>query len=117
MSRRAKVALLVMAAFVAFVEGPMNPFWIWNALPIAASYLVLRATFANPRLHVPGVVFALLCCFVVVFTHIAWMFDIRRVATSPATADLIFMVAPVCALTIGALGWGVACFFGRRGGA
>ncbi len=115
MSRRTKVALLVMAAFVAFVEGPLNPFWIWNTLPVALSYFVLRATFNDRRRHVPGVVFAAVCCFVVVFVHIAWMLDIRNLATSESTADLVFMVAPLAALALGGAGWTVAWGFGRDG--
>jgi len=107
-SRRSKVALLVMAAFVAFVEGPLNPFWIWNAMPIALAYFVLRATFDDPRLHLPGVVFAVVACFLVVFTHIAWMFDLRSLATSASTADLIFVVAPIYSLLAAAIGWTTA---------
>ena len=108
MSRRSKVALLVMAAFVAFVEGPLNPFWIWNAMPIAMAYLVLRATFDSPRLHVAGVVFAALACLIVVFVHIAWLFDLRNVATSPSTADGVFMIAPLVALAVAGAGWVIA---------
>lgn len=116
MSRRSKVAMLVMAAFVAFVEGPLNPFWIWNALPIAIAYLVLRATFDDPRLHVAGVVFAALSCLIVVFVHIAWLFDLRGMATRPAAADLVFMVAPLCALAVAGGGWVAAWGLTQRRG-
>ena len=115
MSRRSKVAMLVMAAFVAFVEGPLNPFWIWNALPIALSYLVLRATFDDRRLPLPGVVFAAATCFFVVFAHIAWMFDLRNVATDPDIADIAFAGAPIVALALG-FGCGALALLIGRGG-
>ncbi|MGD8416997.1 MAG: hypothetical protein PVH91_08065 [Pseudomonadales bacterium] len=115
MSRRSKVAMLVMAAFVAFIEGPLNPFWIWNALPIGLSYLVLRRMFDDRRLHAPAVVFAAVTCFVVVSVHIAWMFDPGGVATDPQTSTRVFMLTPVFALLIGAAGWGVAYQIGGTG--
>ena len=117
MSRRSKVALLVMAAFVAFVEGPLNPFWIWNAMPIAVSYLVLRRTFDDRRLHVPGVVFAAVCCFLVVLAHIAWLFELHRVVggSFASTPGLLFSVAPVCALLAGGVAGAIAWAAGRQG--
>lgn len=105
MSRRSKIAMLVMAAFVAFVEGPLNPYWIWNAIPIGVSYLVLRATFENRNLHVPGVVFAVISCILVVLLHIAWMFDLFGMAGSSSTAPLMFVAAPAYVLVLAAAGW------------
>lgn len=105
MSRRSKIAMLVMAAFVVFVEGPLNPYWIWNALPIGLSYLVLRATFGNKNLHVPGVVFAMICCLLVVCMHVAWMFDLFGLASGSSTGEMFFVVAPVYALMLAGAGW------------
>ena len=41
-SWRARQALFIgMAVFVAVVQGPTSPTWLWNVTPFAASYLLL----------------------------------------------------------------------------
>ena len=106
---------LLMAAFVAWVEGFTNPFWLWNCLPIAASYWLLsraRRTGINP---LPEIAFYVIACGTVLFAHAAWLYDWGGTATGSSTAGLMFVVLLVYACVLGGAAFGLVILFGRRG--
>ena len=106
---------LLMAAFVAWVEGFTNPFWLWNCVPIAASYWLLsraRRTGINP---LPEITFYVIACGTVLFAHAAWLYDWGGTATGSSTAGLMFVVLLVYACVLGGAAFGLVILFGRRG--
>lgn len=114
-SWRVRQALfLLMVAFVAYVEGFTNPFWIWNCVPIAASYVLLsraRQKVINP---LPAIGFFVVACGVVLFAHGAWLHDWGDIASGSSTAGLMFVVLPVYACVLGGATFGLVVLFRRR---
>jgi hypothetical protein len=110
-----QVLFLLMAAFVAYVEGFTNPFWIWNSVPIAASYLLLSRARQSDINPLPAIAFFVIACGTVLFAHAAWLYDWGGTATGSSTAGLMFVVLPVYASVLGGATFGLAILFGRRG--
>ncbi len=109
-----QVLFLLMAAFVAWVEGVKNPFWIWNCVPIAASYVLLwraRKQGTNP---LPANAFFVIACGAVLFAHAAWLYDWNGIATGSSTAGLMFIVLPVYACVLGAAAFGLVVLLRAR---
>jgi hypothetical protein len=109
-----QVLFLLMAAFVASVEGITNPFWIWNCVPIAASYVLLwraRKQATNP---LPAIAFFAIACGAVLFVHAAWLYDWNGIASGSSTAGLMFIVLPVYACVLGAAAFGLVVLFRAR---
>ena len=103
-----------MVAFVAYVEGITNLFWIWNCAPIAVSYLLLsraRKQVTNP---IPEIAFFLVACGIVLFAHAAWHLDLGGTASGSSTSGLMFVVLPVYACVLGGAAYGLAVLFGSR---
>jgi len=109
-----QILFLWMVAFVAFVEGVTNLFWIWNCVPIAVSYVLLwraRQSATNP---LPEIAFFLVACGIVLFAHAAWHLDLGGTASGSSTAGLMFVVLPVYACVLGGAAYGLAVLFGSR---
>ena len=87
--------------FAAYVEGFTNPFWIWNCVPIAVSYLLLSRARQKKTNPLPEIAFFVIACGVVMITHAAWFYDWTGVATGSSTAGLMFVVLPVYACALG----------------
>jgi len=110
-----QLLFLLMAAFVAYVEGFTNPLWIWNCIPVAASYWLLsraRRTGTNPF---PEIAFYVVACGIVLFAHAAWLFDWGGTATGSSSAGLMFVVLPVYACVLGGAAFGLVVLISRRG--
>lgn len=110
-----QLMFLLMAAFVAWVEGFMNPFWIWNCVPIAASYLLLSRARQKATNPLPEIAFFVVACGVVLFAHAAWLNDWGGTATGSSTSGLMFVVLPVYATVLGGAAFGLAVLFRARG--
>ncbi len=106
---------MLMAAFVAYVEGFTNPFWIWNYVPIAASYLLLSRARQKEENPLPEIGFFVVACGTVLFAHAAWLYDLNGIARGSSTAGLMFLVLPVYACVLGAAAFGLVVLFRGRG--
>ena len=110
-----QVLFLLMVVFVAYVEGVTNPLWIWNCVPIAASYLLLWRIRQKALYPVPEIAFFVVACGVILFAHAAWLNDWGGTASGSSTAGLMFLVLPVYAGVLGGAAFGLARLFsGRR---
>ena len=105
---------LPLVALIAFAEGPLNPFWIWNAVPVALGYALLRRARRKAFWPVPEVAFIVLSCGLLLFAHAAWMFDWGRVGTRSSTSALVFIFLPIYALLLGGLAFGALRLFTSR---
>lgn len=92
---------LFLATFIAWTEGPMNPFWIWNALPVVLGYVLLCRAQRKDLRVIPELVFIIAAWGLVLLTHTAWMFDWRGPATGSSTSALVFIFLPVYAIILG----------------
>ncbi len=113
--RARQFLFLLMAAFVAYVEGFANPFWIWNCVPIAVSYLLLSRARQKGAYPLPEIVFFVIACGAVLFAHAAWLYDWGGIATGASTAGLMFVILPVYACVLGGAAFGLAVLFSGRG--
>jgi hypothetical protein len=109
-----QVLFLVMAAFVGYVEGFTNPFWVWNCVPIVASYLLLSRARQRNKNPLPEIAIFVIACGSVLFAHAAWLNDWGGTATGSSTAGLMFVVLPVYASVLGGAAFGLAVLFSRR---
>lgn len=103
-----------MAAFVAWVEGPGNPYWVWNCGPIAASYLLLRRVRETALTPLPEIAFFIVACGVVLFAHAIWLDPSLSAASGAATSEPTLALLPVCAFALGGAAYGLAFFFSER---
>ena len=116
MSIVTKISFLLIIGFIAFVEGPLNPFWVWNATPIALGYLLLSRSAKRSSTPIPELSYVIVTsCFVVLF-HIAWMLDLGGTQTGSSTAGLIFIFLPIYAVLLGGAAFGLGYMFGRKRG-
>ncbi len=105
---------LLMAAFIAWVEGFTNPFWIWNCVPIAASYALLASARQKNMNPLPAIAFFVFACGSVLLAHAAWLYDWNGIATESSTAGLMFIMLPVYACVLGAAAFGLQILFLKR---
>jgi hypothetical protein len=105
---------LVVVALIAVAEGPLNPFWIWNAIPVPLGYALLRRARRRSFRPAPEIAFIALSCGLLVFAHAAWAFDWGRTATGSSTSALIFIFLPIYAVALGGLAFGLLRLFTRR---
>ena len=105
-----------MVAFVVHVEGVTNPFWIWNCVPVAISYLLLRRARQKVIYPLPEIAFFVIACGAVLFGHAAWIYDWGGTATGSSTAGLMFLMLPVYATVLGGAAFGLAFLFTGRSG-
>lgn len=108
----------LIAIFIAFVEGFLNPFALWNLLPVAVGYSLVEDAYTKSstdrsRLW-PAAGYNLICTSFVIFIHMAWFFDWDRFATGSSTSGLVFLFLPVYAFAGGMAGLLVGYIFRRR---
>jgi len=94
-------ALIAAAVLVVFVEGPLNPFWVWNAAPLGLAGLALWR--GSGRIRAVAPVFALVVMVPIVYIHLAWLMDWDRIKTGSSTSGLIFIFLPIYAAILGAV--------------
>ena len=109
------IILALMLLFVAFVEGFLNPFWIWNAVPIAIGYVLLARARVRSFRPIPEFAYVVFGCGLVILAHLAWVFDWGDIATGSSTAGLIFIFLPFYAAILGGVAFGLAYLVGGRG--
>ncbi len=108
-----QILFVLMVAFVAYVEGFSNPFWIWNSVPIAVSYLLLSRARQKENYPLPEIAFFVIACGTVLLAHAAWLYDWGGIATGSSTAGLMFVVLPIYAGALGGTAFGLAILFSR----
>lgn len=105
---------LILMGVIALIEGPLNPFWVWNAIPVALGYALLLRAQRRAFRPAPEIAFIVLSCGLLLVGHVAWAFDWGRTATGSSTSALIFIFLPIYALLLGGLAFGVLRLFTRR---
>jgi len=111
--------LLLAIAFVVYAEGTPTPFAIWNALPMVASFALLRAN-RRARLanRIGAVIFAATATLFETLFHLAWRLDWHRTATESSTSALAFIFVPIWACLLaaagGVLAWGIPWLVDRN---
>lgn len=105
---------LFMGAFVAWVEGFTHLFWIWNCVPIVASYVLLARARQKNMNPLPAIAFFLVACGLVLLAHAAWLYDWSGIASGSSTAGLMFIMLPVYACALGAAAFGMQVLFLKR---
>lgn len=105
---------LLLVAVIALAEGPLNLFWVWNAIPVALGYVLLRRARNRAFWPAPEIAFIALSCGLLLFAHAAWAFNWGRAATGSSTSALIFIFLPIYAVLLGGLAFGILRLFTRR---
>jgi hypothetical protein len=108
-----QILFLLMVAFVAWVEGFSNPFWIWNSIPIVVSYLLLLRVRQKRIYPLPEIAFFVIACGAVLLAHAAWLYDWGSISTESSTAGLMFVILPIYASVLGGAAFGLAFLFSR----
>ncbi|MCW5558765.1 MAG: hypothetical protein KIT22_13170 [Verrucomicrobiae bacterium] len=113
-----KIALLaipfaLVVALVGHVQGSFGVFAVWNALPVALSFVVLVLGVHSGRAtRVAGIAFAVTTTLFVTLFHLSWLFDWGGTATSSSTSAVAFIFVPFWACIFGgilaAAAWGIA---------
>lgn len=128
MKNRWKISLYLVMGLVAIlvigVEGVINPFTVWNVLPLLVAGFVMHRSAGKAgsggsmRQRVSGAAacFAVAVAAAVSLGHLAWLFDWRGTATGSSTSALLFVALPLLALLAGAAAWGVAAVLVRHTG-
>ena len=101
------VAFAIPVLFLAYVEGFLNPFWLWNSLPFGLGLGLLDRAKKNGKSPLPAIGFSIGAGIVSLFVHCAWLFDWAEMATGRSTSGLIFVVLPLWSLIPGALGYAI----------
>jgi hypothetical protein len=101
------VAFAIPVLFLAYVEGFLNPFWLWNSLPFGLGLGLLDRAKKNEKSPLPAVGFSIGAGVLSLFVHWAWLFDWREMATGGSTSALIFLFLPLYSLIPGALGYAI----------
>ncbi len=108
--RLALVILWLSAGlFYVLADIRFNPFILWTALPLYASYGLLQQARKNPE-KTPWLAAWLFLLFSVAFSlfyHWAWYTDWEQTRSGDSTSAVIFFIFPVWALVAGAIGWGL----------
>jgi len=112
-SWRVRQALfLLMAAFVAWAEGPANPYWVWNCMPIAISYVLLKNARERNVMPLPEIAFFFVACGVVLFAHAALLDPILGAASDWPIPMLALL--PILAVALGGVAFGLVFLFSKR---
>jgi len=104
----ANAILLVTFVFILYVEGPFQPFWIWNALPIGLTAAFLAYVRRRGASLVPTTAFGVGAVGTTLYVHVAWLFDWDQLASGSSTAGIIFIVLPIMALGAGVALYAIA---------
>jgi hypothetical protein len=107
--------LIISAITIYIMEGvALNPFAIWNALPLFIGYSIYARGEKNnkPQLIWGAWGFVLCGMALSLYFHMAWMFDWNGLATSSSTSGLIFIFIPFLSVIVGGLGFMLAYAFG-----
>lgn len=114
MSRGTKISFILIIGFVAYVEGPLNPFWAWNALPILLGYILLRRAAKVSSKPIPELAYVIASSIFVVLFHIAWMLDLGNIQTGSSTSGLVFIFLPIYAVILGGGAFGLGYVLTHR---
>ncbi|MEW8206310.1 MAG: hypothetical protein AB2770_14250 [Candidatus Thiodiazotropha taylori] len=107
---------IAVGLFVVFAEGVTpNIFTMWNLLPVLATYMLFKGAAKRRRIRTTlgAVGFLVFGVGLLLFVHLAWLFDWGETKTGSSTAGLIFLFAPVWSLLLGGVGLSIGNIFGR----
>ena len=98
----------------------INVFTVWNLVPVLEGYVLYRwAAKTNKASAYGGAIgFAMLGVGFTILAHAAWFFDWGQTKTGSSTSALIFIILPIYAAILGAVGyivgWGITWIMYRR---
>ena len=99
--------LLIISCFFVYIsEGVLfNPFAFWNMTPLLISYFVFKAALKNQSISISysSIGFGIGCLLIIVFFHLAWLFDWGETKTGSSTSGLIFIFIPIIAIISGVI--------------
>ena len=100
-----RLAFVLPVVFVAYVEGFLDPFWLWNSLPFGLGLGLIDRAQRLGQSSLPAIGFSLGAGALSLYFHVAWLFDWDEMATGSSTSGMIFLFLPIYALVAGAVGW------------
>jgi hypothetical protein len=100
--------------FIAYVEGFLNPFVVWNALPFGLGFGFVRQAERGNRPLGAAVGFSIGAGGLSLLFHCAWLFDWGGTASGSSTSGIAFLFLPVFALVPGAIGRAIGRGLDRR---
>ena len=100
-----RLAFALPVAFIAYVEGFLNPFWLWNSLPFGLGLGLIDRAQRLQQSTLPAIGFSLGAGSLSLYFHLAWILDLGEVATGSSTSGVIFLFLPLYALVPGGLGF------------
>ena len=113
------VPFLLVLALVVYAQGSFSGFTIWNALPVAIGFGVLRIGLRSRGATAGAcIAFAISVTVLVALFHLAWLFDWGSIATGSSTSAVAFIFVPFWVIffagIIGLVAWGVGRVVLRR---
>ncbi len=114
---------LLLFGFLYYAEGTwINPFALWNAMPLALAVLLywIGRRSENRAARWGAIGFLVVSMALSLPAHLAWMFDWDGTRTASSTSALLLLFLPVYASGLGligfAFGWGLSRVVQRRAG-
>jgi hypothetical protein len=101
-----RLVLAAIMVLVLAVGGPLNPLAWVSVIPLAASVALLALTTGSGR--TAAAAFGAVAGGIIAAFHVAWQFDVGRVATGSSTAAIALVSVPFFASVAGLLAAGVA---------
>lgn len=107
--RALNIIFILCILIIAVAEGFINPFILWNIIPLIIGYIFIRRAvkkIPNKKGDIwPAACFCLISSGYIVFYHIAWLFNWGSIATGSSTSGLIFIFIPIYASAGGIIGF------------
>ena len=110
---------LLVVVLIIYAQGSLSGFTVWNCLPVAAAFGVLRIglRLRGRPLSAACITFSVVAALLPALFHLALLFDWGGTSTGSSTSALAFIFVPlwtgVFAAVAGAVAWGIALCFRR----
>ncbi|WP_125931867.1 hypothetical protein [Thiosocius teredinicola] len=106
---------VALAIFVVVAEG-VSPsiFTVWNLVPVMVAYFAFKgaSTSGSRKILLGAIGYAFTGLALLLYVHVAWLFDIDGAKTGSSTSGLVFLFFPLWSLILGAVGYFVGYAIG-----